>query len=104
MGKVPFFGIGSNCYGEAISLIRKHVSKLTKMECGDLKSPIDEFRDELELLIESMDDFGANLIEDAQENINRIDQEIIKIEHKIQNPSQIPLIKSAVKSVNNSVG
>eukprot|EP01084_Bolivina_argentea_P194638 333984_1 len=101
--KIPIFSIGNDSYIECIDNIRKYVGRLNKFECKDLKSPIDEFRDELELLIDSMDDFGANLIDDAQANIDRIDLEITKIQTKIDNPSQIPLIKSAVKAVNNSV-
>ena len=98
---IPIYAIGSDHYGECVDNIRKEVCYREKFECKDLKSPIDEFREELEMLMESFNDFGVNLIDDAQENINRIDKEIEKIGDKIENPSQIPLIKSAVKSVGN---
>ena len=98
---IPIYTIGSDSYNECVNMIRNEVCKREKFECSDLKSPIDEFREELEMLMESFNDFGVNLIDDAQENINRIDREMDKVGEKIENPSQIPLLKSAVKSVGN---
>ena len=101
--KVPVLFVGSDSFRECVENIRCCVLRLEKFECLSFRSPIDELRDELDLLMESMDDFGANLIDDAQENIQRIDMEIVNIGQKIENPSQIPLIKSGVKKVKKSI-
>ena len=101
--KVPVLAVGCDSFRECVGNIRHCVMKLDKFECSSFRSPIDELRDELDLLIDSMDDFGANLIEDAEENIRRIDDEIGNVGKKMQNPSQIPIVHSGIKSVKKTI-